>query len=779
MTKRTTTTVREPAGMLATPGLAAAPVMDLMCSHFVLTLAAQQGSKFNVRRDINGLMALAGRHLMWPQAVLARLREFLARRCKDNEFWRGHERLSDAEFLERHGAWRGPYEEGTLFFYLDEYAKDAPKDLLALLAATGQWLRHALKKQSTLVEKNIDALANLLQLNKAERALLLYGTLARYQRDLRSLLVEFKVNNAPEAYAAIGDLAGVSAAEVGEALRAGGRLERIGLVENLISEHSITDLADLMKVSEKLPPVLMREYRDRAELMAVFTRPASKSSLKASDFSFVGDDVQVLIQLLRKAQQTQAAGVNVLLYGPPGTGKTELAKVVAREAGLDLFEVEYADRDGNSLSGRDRYRSMQIAQVFLKGAHEAALLFDEVEDVFPPISVDAAGLMARAEQQALSAAVSHSVNGKAWVNQILESNPVPTLWVTNRIEQIDPAFRRRFAYHLELKSPPPGAREQLVRRALDGVEVSEALVARLTERKGLTPAQIRTAVRFADLAHADDAHGGAAFEALIERQLKNADAALGRSGESAPAKGRRSVTTYDLGMLNVESRFEVPRIVEALKARGHGALCFYGAPGTGKTALGEYIAEQMGKPLIVRQASDLVSKFVGETEQNMAAMFKEASEEKAVLLLDEADSFLLDRRGAQRSYEVTEVNEMLQQMERHDGVFICTTNLLDRIDQAALRRFTFKIRFKPLTAEQREHMFVTEALDGQADALTDDARRRLARLEQLCPGDFAAVKRQVDILASRLTPEEFLEQLESEHRIKPEVREQRSMGFLH
>ncbi|HNK52893.1 MAG TPA: AAA family ATPase [Ottowia sp.] len=779
MTKRTTTTVREPAGMLATPGLAAAPVMDLMCSHFVLTLAAQQGSKFNVRRDINGLMALAGRHLMWPQAVLARLREFLARRCKDNEFWRGHERLSDAEFLERHGAWRGPYEEGTLFFYLDEYAKDAPKDLLALLAATGQWLRHALKKQSTLVEKNIDALANLLQLNKAERALLLYGTLARYQRDLRSLLVEFKVNNAPEAYAAIGDLAGVSAAEVGEALRAGGRLERIGLVENLISEHSITDLADLMKVSEKLPPVLMREYRDRAELMAVFTRPASKSSLKASDFSFVGDDVQVLIQLLRKAQQTQAAGVNVLLYGPPGTGKTELAKVVAREAGLDLFEVEYADRDGNSLSGRDRYRSMQIAQVFLKGAHEAALLFDEVEDVFPPISVDAAGLMARAEQQALSAAVSHSVNGKAWVNQILESNPVPTLWVTNRIEQIDPAFRRRFAYHLELKSPPPGAREQLVRRALDGVEVSEALVARLTERKGLTPAQIRTAVRFADLAHADDARGGAAFEALIERQLKNADAALGRSGESAPAKGRRSVTTYDLGMLNVESRFEVPRIVEALKARGHGALCFYGAPGTGKTALGEYIAEQMGKPLIVRQASDLVSKFVGETEQNMAAMFKEASEEKAVLLLDEADSFLLDRRGAQRSYEVTEVNEMLQQMERHDGVFICTTNLLDRIDQAALRRFTFKIRFKPLTAEQREHMFVTEALDGQADALTDDARRRLARLEQLCPGDFAAVKRQVDILASRLTPEEFLEQLESEHRIKPEVREQRSMGFLH
>ena len=305
-----------------------------MCSHFVLTLAAKQGGKFNVRRDLNGLLSLAGRHLVWPAPALARLREFLARRCKDNEFWRGHEQLSTQEFLDRHGVWRGPYEEGTLFFYLDEYAKDQPKDLLSVLAVTGDWLTHALKKHSTLVEKNIDALSGLLQLNKAERALLLYGTLARYQRDLRSILVEFKVNNAPEAYAAIAEIAGVNATEVGEALRAGSRLERIGLVENLISEHNITDLADLMKVSEKLPPVLMREYRDQNELMAVFTRPSAKSALALDDFCFVEDDAQVLCALLRNAVARKEAGVNVLLYGPPGTGKTELAKVVAQAAGL-------------------------------------------------------------------------------------------------------------------------------------------------------------------------------------------------------------------------------------------------------------------------------------------------------------------------------------------------------------------------------------------------------------------------------------------------------------
>ena len=768
-------------------GLRQAPVLDLMCSHFVLTLAARQGPRFNVRRDLNTLLSLAGRHLVWPLTVLGRLREFLQRRCKDNELWSDHDRLSTNAFMERYGIWRGPYEEGTLFFYLDEYAKESPKDLLAVLAVTGDWLSQALKKQSTLVEKNIDALAGLLQLNRAERALLLYGTLARYQRDLRSILVEFKVNNAPEAYAAIADVAGVKASEVGEALRAGSRLERIGMVENLISEHNITDLADLMKVSEKLPPVLMREYRTQSELMAVFTRPAARSALTDKDFAFVGDDVQLLSGLLREAVARKEPGVNILLYGPPGTGKTELARVVAQAAGLELFEVEYADRDGNALSGRDRYRSLQIAQVFLKGTAHSVLLFDEVEDVFPPISSEAAQLMARAEH--VAAPHTGSVSGKAWVNQILETNAVPTLWVTNRIEQIDPAFRRRFAYHLELKSPPPGAREQLVRKTLEDVCVSDALVARLTERKGLTPAQIRTAVRFAQLATAPAKPaarraGKAAMSAapaqvlddLIERQLKHADLALGRRPD---ALQRPSVTQYSLDMLNVECRYELPRVISALKARGHGCLCFHGAPGTGKTALAEHMAQQLERPLMVRRASDLMSKFVGETEQQMAAMFREAEAEKAVLLLDEADSFLQDRRGAQRTYEVTEVNEMLQGMERYAGIFICTTNLMDSIDQAALRRFTFKIHFKPLTREQRERMFVVEALGGEAAVLTDAWRSRLARLEQLCPGDFAAVKRQVEILAETLPPDEFLAQLEAEHRIKPEVRESRGIGFTH
>ena len=755
---------------LLSPGLREAPVIDRMCSHFVLTLTMRHAGRFNLRRDWNSLLSLTGRHLVWQPSVLARLREFLNTRCRGNEHWRGHESLGDEAFLARHGGWKGAYEEGTLFFYIDEYIKDSPKELLATLGTTADWLARSLKKESTLVEKNIDALAGLLQLNPAERALLLYGTLARYQRDLRGLLVEFKVANAQEAYAAIANVAGVNANEVGEALRAGSRLERIGMVENLISEHNITDLADLMKVSEQLPQVLMRKYEGPSDLMAVFTRPARRSDLCETDFDFVAVDQSMIIALLHNAVARKEAGVNVLLYGPPGTGKTELAKVAAQAAGLELYEVEYADRDGNSLSGRDRYRSLQISQAFLKGSSNVALLFDEVEDVFPPISTDAAQLIARLDTG--DGAPTGSVSGKAWVNQLLETNPVPVIWVTNRIEQIDVAFRRRFQYHLELKSPPPGARESLVQRALAGVAVDAAFSTKLAARRGLTPAQIRTAVKFAQLAG-----DGTGVETLIERQLGNADKALG----NAPAErgARHVVTRYDLSLVNTESRFEVPKVIDALGRRGCGTLCFYGPPGTGKTALAEHIAAELQLSLMIRQASDLVSKFVGETEQNMAKMFEQAQNEEAVLLLDEADSFLRSRRMAERNYELSEVNEMLQGMERYAGVFICTTNLFHELDEAALRRFTFKIQFKPLTQPQRERMFATEALGGETNPLTGEQRSRLARLDVLTPGDFASVKRQVDILGVAFEPDEFLSQLEAEHRVKPEVRQLRGIGFVH
>ena len=76
--------------------------------------------------------------MVWPVSVLARLRAFLARRCASNELRGGHEALADREFLARHGLWRGPYDEATLFFFLHVYAKHQPKDLSAVLKLTGE-----------------------------------------------------------------------------------------------------------------------------------------------------------------------------------------------------------------------------------------------------------------------------------------------------------------------------------------------------------------------------------------------------------------------------------------------------------------------------------------------------------------------------------------------------------------------------------------------------------------------------------------------------------------
>jgi transitional endoplasmic reticulum ATPase len=132
-------------------------------------------------------------------------------------------------------------------------------------------------------------------------------------------------------------------------------------------------------------------------------------------------------------------------------------------------------------------------------------------------------------------------------------------------------------------------------------------------------------------------------------------------------------------------------------------------------------------------------QWVGETEKAIARAFAEAEADDAVLLFDEADSFLSDRTGAVRSWEVSQVNEFLQQLESFRGVCACTTNLVDDLDQAALRRFVFKVPFTWLRPEQ------VVALFGATFPWCDPApvARELAANPHLTPGDFAAVSRRV------------------------------------
>ena len=157
-------------------------------------------------------------------------------------------------------------------------------------------------------------------------------------------------------------------------------------------------------------------------------------------------------------------------------------------------------------------------------------------------------------------------------------------------------------------------------------------------------------------------------------------------------------------------------------------------------------------------------------------MFKQAHQEGALLLLDEADSFLRERQSAKNSWEVTAVNEMLTQMERHEGLFVCSTNLMDRLDAASLRRFALKIKFDYLKPEQRWQLFVAQAETLPQQEVS--CRAQLNRLNQLTPGDFATVRRQAALLNIPLTADELLQRLTLECRAKGESAH-RQIGFVH
>lgn len=747
------------------PGISASSALDWMCAQFALRVVCALGPRFNLRSNINDVLTVSAPEMVWPYGVVLRVQRFLSARCADMPAWKGAGRLTPEEFLERHGQWNSAFDESALFYYLDEYVKHHAKDMFAVFDASAAAIASRLDGERVLLVRNIDMLCHVLDLPEHERKLLLYAALAKYKRDLRAVMVDCKVAHSQEAFQILSGLTGASPADVAASLRPGSRLETLNLIEQPLPENSVTDLGDLMRLSDRLLHVLLGNYANEAEMMAVFTRPAAPPTLTVTDYPHVETDARYLSALLSNATRQHAAGVNVLIYGPPGTGKTEFARLLAGESGCELYEVDCLDRDGNSLSGKDRYRSLQVSQAFLRGRPRTALLFDEVEDVFPGSSRELMSLFAQEDPRA-------SVNGKAWVNQTLEQNPVPVIWISNSIRQIDPAYLRRFQFHLELKIPPPLVRENIIRKHLGGLDVSDAFITALAGRKTLTPAQVQSAARFVQLARPDVDEP---VEALILRQLEHADRAMGLRPE---AEARPVVTHYRLDNLHLETRYEVAKIIEALRVRERGTLCFYGPPGTGKTALAEHMAAALDMPLMIRRASDLMSKYVGETEQQIAAMFARAEEDGAVLLLDEADSFMQSRQQAVRNYEVSEVNEMLQGMERFNGIFVCTTNLFDRIDEAALRRFSFKIRFLPLKAAQRVTMFVDEALEGDETRLTESMRHELDSMDCLTPGDFATVKRQCVLLGDSLTPEEFLAQLRHEHAVKPDVRAHRPVGFL-
>lgn len=599
---------------------------------------------------------------------------------------------------------------------------------------------------------NLEALGDLLGLADAELQVLGFCVLMHTDPTLNDATDQLGLLGLNRAIKVLSVLLGLSLPQVESCLAHNSPLMRTGLLEVSNNHRAVMALSSMLSVSNPDLPGLLRFSKGTPlELFAYAFRLSPPGGLSWEHYSHVRQPLMIAERYLSKVLAQGRRGVNILLYGPPGTGKTQLSRLIAKSLGSALYEVACTDSQGDPVSAKQRLCSLRAANSVLH-SQRALLVLDEIEDIFQTASQDA-----------------NSRSQKGWINRMLEENSLPCFWLSNSIEAIDAAHIRRFDMVIEIPNPPMAQRKRMLREC-GGGKLSEQLIEHLSAHEQMTPAVLERAVRV-----------GRSVSQRASKALDNTircivDGTLKAQGfEKLQHTDSALPAFYSPEWINAD--LPLDGLVDGLRAHPHARLCFYGPPGTGKTAFGHWLAQELGKPLMVKRVSDLVSPYVGMTEQNLASAFERAQREDAVLLLDEVDSFLQDRRKARQSWEVTAVNEMLTQMESYRGLFIASTNLILDLDQASLRRFDLKVHFGYLATAQAQALFAAHL---KALALKDPHNSAATRLRGeacLTPGDFAAVARR-----GRFKPfasaNELAGALLAECQLKT-TGQQRPIGFMH
>ena len=610
-------------------------------------------------------------------------------------------------------------------------------------------------KAPAILRENVARLAKLVGLSQTDCRVLEFAVLIRNESMLDETCDRLGSLSSLKVYHALSVLLSIPEEEIKAALSSNAILAKSGLVAvdrtgttyllgklDLLSDH----FADLISSCEVEPVGLLRDTVHRGQ-------PAT---LAISDYQHIDESLRILRPFLRKSIDTGRTGVNVYVHGAPGTGKSELARTLAHELECELFEVASEDADGDPVNGEKRLRAYRAAQSFF-AQRRSLLVFDEVEDVFN----DGDGFFGRK---------STAQTRKAWINRMLEENVVPTIWLSNSIRGMDPAFIRRFDVVFELTVPPKKQRERIIRAACDDI-LDKKQVARIADAQELAPAVVTRASSVARSIRTE--LGSAGVASAIQKLISSTLEAQGH-GALRKIDSNRLPDIYDPAFIHADA--DLVQVAAGLVEAKSGRLCLYGPPGTGKTAFGRWLADQLGVPLIVKRASDLMSMWVGENEKNVAQAFKQAEEEGALLLIDEVDSFLQDRRSAKVSWESRLVNEMLTLLESFSGVFVASTNLMTGLDQAALRRFDLKVKFDFLMPEQASELLIRQCMHLGIDAPTASTLARIARMNNLTPGDFFAVARQ-NRFRRIANADDLVSALEAECGIKEGSGS--AIGFLH
>ena len=644
----------------------------------------------------------------------------------------------------------------------DEEEVEQPKPaktrlMLSRLLAQVERRAHQMQVSATLAG-NVARIAALVGLSDVESRVLEFAMLIKGDIHLSQATGYVKNLDSQRLYQAMATLLGLDLGAIRQALRSDGLLSKTGLVVvDVHANHALDSKLDLL--SNKLPHRLIENDLQPTDWLKDMIVPSDPGHLDFDDYAHCAKALQVLRPYLRQALTQSQPGVNVLLYGPPGTGKTQLAKLLAKDLCCELFEVTTQDEDEEPISGRKRIKALSATHS-LFAQRQALVMFDEIEDAFNhPEESDIFGHRRRSPGQT-----------KGWINRLLENNHLPTVWIGNSLMGMDAAFIRRFDVVLEMPVPPQAQRERIIRNASQGL-LSDAAIQRIAQSEALAPAVItRTSRVIQSIAtQLPEGQTEQAVELLINQTLQAQDhPQLARHNPNALPE------VYDPAFVNTDT--DLLAMAEQLRQHPSGRICLYGPPGTGKTAYGRWLAQQLGLTLHVKRASDLISKWVGETEKNIAKAFAQAEEAKALLLIDEVDTFLQNREDAQRSWEVSQVNEMLTQMESFGGVFIASTNLMAGLDSAALRRFDLKLKFGYLKPAQALQLLQRHCQHMGLGEPTAQDRQALAALGLLTPGDYAAIVRQ-----SRLRPiqsaSQMVQALTEECALKPGA-QSRAIGFV-
>jgi transitional endoplasmic reticulum ATPase len=603
------------------------------------------------------------------------------------------------------------------------------------------------------VQNNVAKLAQMIGLSAVDCRILEFAVLLKTNLQLCYTSKTLGELSEVEVARTLATILRLPEQDVRRALSTYGALAQSGLLV-IGSDLSMQLDEKIELISQEFAEQLVVSDADPVGLLRETIAPATPAKLTLLDYSHIDESVGVLLPYLKQALAAARAGVNVLLYGPPGTGKSQLARVLAGSIGCDLFEVVCENTYGDPIDAERRLQAFRAAQYFL-AQRSTLLLFDEAEDVFD----DGGPSLGRK-----STAQQH----KAWMNRMLERNRIPALWISNQIGCLDPAYIRRFDMVVELPIPPRSQRVRMIEESGRGLLDSGA-VARLAESEALAPAIVARAVSVVQTvgSECDAMSAGSA----VERVINNTLVAQGHSPIQR-SLAQHLPDIYDPAFIHADA--DLAAVAAGLVHSTEGRLCLYGPSGTGKTAYARWLAQQLDRPLHVKRTSDLLSKWFGESEKQIAQAFRQAEAERAVLLIDEVDSLLQDRRGATHDIDVRLVNEMLTQMESFPGVFVASTNLMEGIDQAALRRFDLKVRFGYLQPEQawkllRRHCQMLGFKARQTE------RQRLERLPNLTPGDFAAVVRQNRFRALSGAGG-FIAALEAECAVKDPVKH--AVGFI-